>query len=170
MTGETGAYKYMAPEVRLGSDAQRGPSPAAAQRLGQSLSPAPPLAIYLRAGAPSAAEQQVITCTTQPNPTQVFRYERYSMKCDIFSMSIILYEMFEGIIAVRQQAPPGRAPALRRARMSAPRPPIRQVPDHGAKQRATDVAHNGFRPKFDYLSVLGSSRALAVVGLIQECW
>lgn len=37
---------------------------------------------------------------------EVYRHERYSMKCDVYSFAIVLYEMFEGILMLVCTAPP----------------------------------------------------------------
>lgn len=38
---------------------------------------------------------------------EVFRHERYSMKCDVYSFAMVVYEMFEGflMLARRHAAP-----------------------------------------------------------------
>ena len=35
---------------------------------------------------------------------EVVRHEKYSMKCDVYSFAMVLYEIFEGLIATARAA------------------------------------------------------------------
>lgn len=73
---------------------------------------------------------------------EVVRHERYSMKCDVYSFAIVLYEIFEGII-VAQNAAAFAAGAA--------------GPQHK-------------RPECVYLPAMNQKRTALMEGLIQRCW
>ena len=86
LTGETGAYKYMAPEV--------------------------------------------------------FRHERYGLKCDVFSFAIVMYELFEGLMIVSD--------------------PVKWA--HLA------AGNDELRPGWIFMTVLDTRRSEEIMELITQCW
>lgn len=53
----------------------------------------------------------------------MFRHERYSMKCDVYSFAMVCYEMFEGfLLLARRAAAPRTLPRAEAALNSAPQP------------------------------------------------
>ena len=104
---------------------------------------------------------------------EVYRHERYSLKCDVFSFAVIAFELFEAPLVARARAPPPPPPAR-------PRPRVRtrqafvtrrpgQVADSAKHIKAVAGPHN-YRPAFNVLPSVNEKRALEAERIIRECW